>query len=416
MDEHADGSREGGGAPGFGAGVPGVRRAGPGACHAGPEGRGGPAGDAERTARAGGRRGEPALAASAREAAERGAFPALAPGAIVRAASDALASAPSAVVRAHSPSEVEAAVESAAQDPGLGRAAVLALRPHWSEPALDWTARALAALARGSRVVVEADALLWPGAAALEEATARTLPDVQGSPLQAVRGAGLEGVRAAAGLAEVELDVTAPEDFATGLSASLERVRKSAPFHDDALARARAHVRTHSAFGIGVADEPRARVHVRAPLGLTLGYGERAGAVDVSLDDAGTIEDAAERAAELAFGPAVLGGYGTRAAARLVVDARAFSDFTAALLSVLDGARDLGPPPWLEGADGRPARALDAATQAARRIGLDEGATLVHERRKAGARRLLFTNVERRMRLGSHLRGPAVLSLLRGLD
>ncbi|MEL6713903.1 MAG: hypothetical protein AAFP86_09025 [Planctomycetota bacterium] len=422
MDEHAVDSGERGSAPGFGAGVPGARRAEKGAVVP----RSATSGEAAPAARPAGRRGEPALAARAREAAERGAFGApacghsaggdLASGPLARAALDALSAAPSRGDRAPSAADVGAAIESATQDPGFGRAAALALRPHWSEPALDWTARALAALARGSRVVVEVDSLLWPVAAALEDAAGRALPGVDGPVLQAVRGSGLEGVRAAAGLAEVELDVTAPDDFATGLSVSLERMRSGAPFDEEALARARAHARTHSAFGIGVADEPRARVHVRAPLGVTLGYGARAGAVDVSLDDSGSIEDAAERAAELAFGPAVLGGYGARAAARLVVDAGSFSDFTAALLAVLDGARHLGPPAWLEDADGRPARALDAATQAARRIGLDEGATLVHERRAAGARRLLFTNVERRMRLASHLRGPAVLSLLRGLD
>jgi hypothetical protein len=70
-------------------------------------------------------------------------------------------------------------------------------------------------------------------------------------------------------------------------------------------------------------------------------------------------------------------------------------------------------------------RATAAALGAARDLGLDEGATLIHEDAGVGSRRagggailvrLVFTNVEPHMRVAALRRPMPLLSILRGDD
>ena len=103
---------------------------------------------------------------------------------------------------------------------------------------------------------------------------------------------------------------------------------------------------------------------------------------------------------------------------RVTVHPRALSRFTAALLAALEEEGVVDPP--LDPVEGD----LPAFLEAARDLGLDEGATLIHEHRAGSPRgsvggriaRLVFTNVEPKMRLWGLARPAPLLLLSRGTD
>ena len=144
----------------------------------------------------------------------------------------------------------------------------------------------------------------------------------------------------------------------------------------------------------------------------------RAGATDGDrvLDDL-DLGEAAEQVVEEAYGRSALGGLAGDRLAQVWVDPRCFSRFTACLLEVLEEAEGdpwFTPAPWVDaGGPDAATAALDVA--AARRVGLDEGATLIHERPGSDGRLLgvVFTNVEPRMRLGGSVFAPGTLTLSR---
>jgi len=328
---------------------------------------------------------------------------------------------------------VLAAAEAAvAADPGFGMAPLFTIRPHWSEPVASWAGRVVAALERGARVVVVTSRTL---AGLAEQVAAELSAAVEPDACSAVVDPQYDLVRRIAAMAGVEVDLMVPDAFATGLVRGLEQARAAAaPDESPAADALRARIR--GAFGAGVVDADRAALRIRRAEGRSLAYAAgdaTARSADVAIDASVGPVDAAREAARLAFGPEAIGGYATDAVARVHVGARALSAFTAALLDALDGAElRRRPPAWTradpstERADGgAPRRArraapitarLDAAVIAARRVGLDEGATLIHDDRTPGAHALVFTNVEPRMRLGSTLRAPATLALLRVRD
>ena len=76
-----------------------------------------------------------------------------------------------------------------------------------------------------------------------------------------------------------------------------------------------------------------------------------------------------------------------------------FSGFTEALLEALDdgfASGALGAPAWSSERPHRLTRGSELAIELARKVGIEEGATLVFERKRPGDRALVFTNVEPR--------------------
>jgi acyl-CoA reductase-like NAD-dependent aldehyde dehydrogenase len=132
-------------------------------------------------------------------------------------------------------------------------------------------------------------------------------------------------------------------------------------------------------------------------------------------------EHSARAIARAAFDPELtLGGELPDSVGRVHVHPRRLSRFTAALLAALEErASELGAPRVPR------ERATAAALGAARDLGLDEGATLIHEDAGVGSRRagggailvrLVFTNVEPHMRVAALRRPMPLLSILRGDD
>lgn len=141
-----------------------------------------------------------------------------------------------------------------------------------------------------------------------------------------------------------------------------------------------------------------------------------------SLPVGGNIDPAleAERIVDAAFGRVrALSGQREGQVSRVVCDQRVFSALTAALLEEIDRLLEEGPDPL-------PALEPDLPHYVARlrRLGLDEGATLLRgdepgsPLRGRGARLLplVFTNVEPGMRLARAARPAPVLALMRALD
>jgi len=156
---------------------------------------------------------------------------------------------------------------------------------------------------------------------------------------------------------------------------------------------------THAAFGAGVSAEA-------APIvpGFTL---LRSRLLDVARGE--DPELAARRVARQAFGRIeTLSGqlHGRVGVAR--VDARSFSRFGAALLGVLEDGEPEAPVADLE-------PGLAEHLRRVRALGIDEGATLIHEpqRSRGSPLRLVFTNVDSRMRLARALRPAPLLCLMR---
>lgn len=330
-----------------------------------------------------------------------------------------------------------------------------ALALHWSEPFAAAAARAIRAATTARCVLIVTDPRIprlgLTLAAGLENA------GVDPRRIAVLHDDGSDVLRALAAEPELTLDVVRPDAFATGLVASLSSIRdarrgelladdarqdvqQEAQQEVSAAGAARAADVALDWFGLGVVDRPSAPLNVRMAAGLDLVIGDvevashpraqsqsHARAVHLSADD---LVEAAEEVVERAFGRGVLGGYAADAVARVFVERHAFSRFTEYLLEVLedaDGDPWFDPPAWAYSAAGRVGPALFTA----RRIGLDEDGTLVYERRRRRRRAegregdsrrrggaephgLVFTNIERRMRLGGALRVSGVLALVRG--
>ena len=131
-------------------------------------------------------------------------------------------------------------------------------------------------------------------------------------------------------------------------------------------------------------------------------------------------DDPASRAREIArdaFGSSqTMSGQLPGQVGLVTVDARRLSAFTEELLTALE-VEELAEPcvPFLD-------RGLGALLEGQRDLGLDEGATLIHEGFMPGSRgsgpsaklaRLIFTNVEPRLRLCANSRPAPILLLVR---
>ncbi|MFT5050917.1 MAG: hypothetical protein ACI8QZ_002323 [Chlamydiales bacterium] len=171
-------------------------------------------------------------------------------------------------------------------------------------------------------------------------------------------------------------------------------------------------VRRDQAFGAGLSAQPDQVQEARSDF-RHLSRAE----VHVGLEE--DLDAAAGRVLEAALGRSVLGGQLPGQAALVTCHARAFSEFTEALLGRLD--REKMPIGGLY-CDPDVARELLHA----RELGLDEGAALIGECGPAAERSspsespggslgwLVFTNVERTMRLASLTRPAPMLLLVRG--
>lgn len=308
---------------------------------------------------------------------------------------------------------MERAVAEAEGTPGFAGAERLLLRPHWSEPSAAWLGRLVAARLRGARVL-----LVVQGA--LESLAAEAAAALGGGAVTAVVDDGLDAVRALAPDVDVELDVFAPEIGPARLEAALVRGRRESRRRGAAGDEGSASP-DGSWFGAGLVERPFAAIRVRASRSrLALvgpGLEPLTGAADMVLDGTATdVGAAAAAVAEGAFGATVMGGYGSLALGRAVVAPRLYSAFTEALLEQLAPPPERERPDWLQADGAALPRSLDEAVLAARRTALDEGGTLILERRGRGGRRVVFANVEARMQLGAGRGAPCVLALMRGTD
>lgn len=282
-------------------------------------------------------------------------------------------------------------------------ASVAILRASVAEPRRDLAMRLLAWLAIGRPVILLSDPVLPSLASSLVDRILAVHPQ---APLWLMHDDGLVALRHVATQADVAIDWSAPEAGLQGGVASVLKLRED-------LARAHAERASAKAleeeragwFGSGVVAAPLAPVILRTQLQPTL---------EIKSDT-----DPGEAAAEIlerAFGPAVLGGFSTSAISRVSIAAKAFSAVTQALLDRLgDVSLDprYDPPFW---ALDQPLP--DEVIARAKRLGLDEGATLIFERREARedgkSYGMVFTNGEHRMRICAAARALGVLLLLRG--
>ncbi len=190
-------------------------------------------------------------------------------------------------------------------------------------------------------------------------------------------------------------------------SGAFERVVASGhESRESALLRSIETLVGESAFGRGVVDMPLpALIFTRL----------ESRRVRVGADD-----DSAQRAREVAraaFGSIqTMSGQLPDQVGVVTVDPRRLSAFTAELLLAVE-VEEVAEPclPFLD-------RGLGAFLEGQRDLGLDEGATLIHEGPMAGSRpsgegaklaRLIFTNVEPRMRLLASSRPAPILLIIR---
>lgn len=318
--------------------------------------------------------------------------------------------------------EVEAALSRASADGSLARSDLYGYRPHWADPIGEVLARVAVAMDRSAGVlmVLEAatDGRLRDGLESLARSTAR-------HGLEIVVDDHLDAVRGLAAVPDVSLDLSLPISFCTGHGDAFIRIREEAAKSARADSVDLRPKQPIGWFGAGIVEAPTPPLRILEARGKTAYFGVEApeglsasGAPDaLVLDPNLEPMDAAEAIAEAAFGERVLGGYGADAISRVLIRADRFSLFTECFMEVLEdglGHSPLAPPPWATQAPGRYTQELDAGLQAARRLGTDEGSTLIFESKRAGRRALVFTNVEGRMRLGGGLKAPAVLALMRG--
>jgi hypothetical protein len=261
------------------------------------------------------------------------------------------------------------------------------------------------------------------------------LPGVEDDLRAALMGAGVDEERlAAVGDADgsVLRDAAAKPSVAVDLvdfdpveGLTLDRLRRLRALAAEGLAEGAAGRATASSqepadgdwFGLGAVRRPVTPILARPRLARQLALGVEAAGVDAQLGEA-DLAEAAEQVVDEAFGRRALGGFASDAVTSVLVRPQLLSRFTACLLETLEEAEDdpwFAPPPWVR----RTPRTLPLRDVAAgRRRILDEGATLIHERKlpKEITCGLVLTNVERRMKLAGEMSVPGTLFLVRALD
>ena len=264
-----------------------------------------------------------------------------------------------------------------------GRGAVTTVRRSWSEGPQALREVVEAELAAGRSVLVLAD-----GRA--PEVAVEATRDLPPGGLALLFDDGDVALRAALAAPEVDrVLLSGHEDDAARLAPLLDRAR--AP----------------QGFGVGVVDVAarEVRLDLLSPRVVRVGLAEDP-------------EGAARDVLEAAWGPAALGGEAADQVGRVRVHPRRLSRFTEALLAALEGWGGGEPPSGpVEGAQ-------STFLERARGLGLDEGATLIHEARVGSPRsggsgriaRLVFTNVEPRMLLWGLARPAPLLLLARLTD
>ncbi len=277
------------------------------------------------------------------------------------------------------------------------------LRPHSSAPFADFCVRLVELLGSGRPVVVLSD----PTFPVLAEAAVDWILDaVPGAPLRLLHEDGLDVLRHAAAWPNLALELVEPEAGLLSSTASLRKIRGNLAQAQAEQAAAETAAREEDGwFGSGVVAAPLAPLWVRS---------SATGPWQVPAD-----ADPAEAAHEIvqrAYGPTALGGFAAGALCRVRIPALLFSRVTEALLARLDEVEEdpcFDPPGWI----------LDAVEPSgvmtrAKRLGLDEGATLIFERRAAREDGkpygMVFTNGEPRMRTSEGARVFGVLLLMRG--
>lgn len=314
------------------------------------------------------------------------------------------------------PGDETAALARSAENRLLTCAPVYARRPHWTEdPASVIADLAVAAAGRRAMALLTPPLDEWYGPAL--EVIAR----MESLDLVVRTEPHLDGLRALAGVREVALECGAPDAEITGLAASLQQLREGA-----VATPAEPAGSSDGWFGEGVVSSPPAPIRVgtdspvTAIVGLTPaelgGLPGRLHAVDTGDGGQAALRVAARQVALLAFGSESMGGHAASAASRALIRPAVFSAFTEALLEALDdgfASGSLGSPSWGSERPHRLTRGSDLAVELARKVGIEEGATLVFERKRPGDRALVFTNVEPRMALAGHLRAPCLLALQR---
>lgn len=314
------------------------------------------------------------------------------------------------------PGDVGSAVSRAFEDRLLTSAPVYARKPHWTEdPARVLADLALAAA--GGRAL----ALLTPPIDDWYGPALEAISEADGFELAVITDPHLDGLRALASVREVALECGAPDAGITGLAASLRQLREAAT-----AAPSESASNSDGWFGEGVVGSPPAPVRIGPEHPATVLVGldpcDHAAipghlrAVEAGDGSPASLHDAAREVAHLAFGPEALGGHAAGAASRVLVRTAVFSAFTEALLEALDEGFEsgaLGAPAWSSERPHRLTRGSELAVELARKVGIEEGATLVFERKRRGELALVFTNVEPRMALAGRLGAPCLLALQR---
>ncbi|QDV06924.1 hypothetical protein Poly30_24420 [Planctomycetes bacterium Poly30] len=281
--------------------------------------------------------------------------------------------------------------------------AVVLIRANVAEPLRDLASRLLHWLALGRPVIVLSDPTLPCLAASLVDRILAADPE---APLWLLHDDGLDVLRHAAVQPDLAIDWSAPEAGLQKGVASVQRLREDlANLHAERASAKALEQERAGWFGTGVVAAPLAPIFVRTLLQPTL-------QIDAQMAPA----EAAALILERAFGPAVLGGFSTSAVSRVSIAPESFSVVTQELLERLEevsGDPRYDPPFWvLDQPD--PGEVLARA----KRLGLDEGATLILERQEARddgkPYGLVFTNGEHRMRTSSAARALGVLLLMRG--
>ncbi|MEM8713668.1 MAG: hypothetical protein AAGG01_22220, partial [Planctomycetota bacterium] len=241
----------------------------------------------------------------------------------------------------------------------------LVVRLSVHEPANDQARRLLMPLLQGRSVVVLSSPELPIVAVAIVDWILETWPL---APIALLHHDGLDCERTAASRTNIAGQIVAPEAHFDPQLVALERSRMLMVEERDAeLQEAAGAIGTDKVghFGSGVVGPPLPDFEICT-------VGSTSDIVDGDLDP----EEAAEQVVESAFGSAVLGGFSTSATSRIFVARSIFSPFTEYLLELLDQIEDdprHDPPFWHFSRRTRRNDALGTA----RRLGLDEGATLI---------------------------------------
>ncbi len=314
------------------------------------------------------------------------------------------------------PGDVGSALSRSSENRLLDCGPVYARRPDWTEDPARVIAD-LAVAAAGGRAIALLTTPLdeWYGPA-LE-----AIAEHEGFDLIVRTDRHLDGLRALAGVREVALEYGAPDAGMTGLAASLQQLRAAA-----VVTSAGSAVSGEGWFGAGVVSSPAAPMRIGAEhsvtafVGLDPGdFGAMTGllhGVETGDGRSDALRRAAREVARLAFGAESMGGHAGCAVSRALIHPTVFSAFSEALLDALDegfASDTLGAPAWSRARPHRLTRGSEQAVELARKAGIEEGATLVFERKQPGKHALVFTNVEPRMALAGRLVAPCLLALQR---